>query len=394
MLAAWRFVVAAFASAILCIHGLTVHLVPHTHDDVGWLKTVDQYYMGSQNDIQHAGVQYVLDSVTVALSANPNRTFVYVEQAFFQRWWRQQTAATQSILRGHINRGAFVFINGGWCMHDEGATHYIDLIDQTALGHKYIVDQFGIAANPRIGWQIDTFGHSATHISLLSAAVGFDATYFGRLDWQEHDQRIAKQDLEWVWRASDSLGPTNQIFTGAFQSGNYGPPDGMCWDYFCSDDPIQDDPRLEDYNVQSRVNDFVNAALQQAKGTRGDIETMNIMWTMGSDFMYENANLYFKNMDKIIKAVNEDKRVKALYSDPYKYTLAKNAEPRQWSVRTSDALPYASSQDNYWTGYFTSRPSLKRYVRSSSILLQIARQWEVSVAGLQTDALASPLLPL
>ena len=37
---------------------LTVHIVPHTHDDVGWLKTVDQYYYGANNTIQHAAVQY------------------------------------------------------------------------------------------------------------------------------------------------------------------------------------------------------------------------------------------------------------------------------------------------------------------------------------------------
>uniref|UniRef100_A0A2P2KS67 Alpha-mannosidase n=1 Tax=Rhizophora mucronata TaxID=61149 RepID=A0A2P2KS67_RHIMU len=60
---------------------LNVHLVAHTHDDVGWLKTVDQYYVGSNNSIQGACVENVLDSLIPALLADKNRKFIYVEQA-------------------------------------------------------------------------------------------------------------------------------------------------------------------------------------------------------------------------------------------------------------------------------------------------------------------------
>lgn len=45
---------------------------------MGWLKTVDEYYYGANNSIQHAGVQYILDSVIAALLQNPERKYDFI----------------------------------------------------------------------------------------------------------------------------------------------------------------------------------------------------------------------------------------------------------------------------------------------------------------------------
>ena len=68
---------------------LTVHLVHHTHDDVGWLKTVDEYYSGVNNDIQNVNVSLILDESIRALIDNPERRFSYVEMKFFSMWWER-----------------------------------------------------------------------------------------------------------------------------------------------------------------------------------------------------------------------------------------------------------------------------------------------------------------
>ncbi|CAE8731422.1 unnamed protein product [Polarella glacialis] len=112
-----------------------------------------------------------------------------------------------------------------------------------------------------------------------------------------------------------------EVFTGLTGSyqGNYGPPSGFNWDIFSSDEPIQDNPALENYNVKSRIDDFVTQALWQAEHTRGE----NIMMTMGSDFQYQAANNWFSNLDKLIHYVNLDGRINAFYSTPETYVAAK-----------------------------------------------------------------------
>ncbi|KAL8523778.1 hypothetical protein ACS0TY_013663 [Phlomoides rotata] len=88
---------------------LNVHLVPHTHDDVGWLKTVDQYYVGSNNSIQGTCVQTVLDSLIPALIADKNRKFIYVEH-FSSAGGGDQSDTIQQIVRQLVSSGQLEFI--------------------------------------------------------------------------------------------------------------------------------------------------------------------------------------------------------------------------------------------------------------------------------------------
>lgn len=353
---------------------LNVHLVPHTHDDVGWLKTVDQYYYGARSDIQDAGVQYILDTVIQALKDDRKRRFIYVEIAFFKRWWDEQNLETQSFVKQLVNEGRLEFILGGWCMNDEATTHYNAIIDQHTLGFKFLNDTFGECAIPKIGWQIDPFGHSREQASLF-AQFGFDGLFFGRLDYQDKDKRMKDKTGEMLWMASDNLGDQASLFTGVNYNG-YGPPDGFCFDQGCRDTPIMDNPSLEDYNVDAEVNAFINACKQQSL----NYTTNHIMMTMGSDFQFQNAHKNFKNLDKLIKYVNKKQdsgsKINLLYSTPSCYLYALNKANQSYTTKTDDFFPYASRENTFWTGYFSSRPALKRYVRESNNLLQVCKQIE------------------
>ncbi|XP_077425885.1 lysosomal alpha-mannosidase [Vanacampus margaritifer] len=355
---------------------LNVHLVPHTHDDVGWLKTVDQYFYGDRNDIQHAGVQYILDSVVQQLAKNPDRRFIYVETAFFYRWWRRQSADMQQTVKQLVKQGRLEFVNGGWCMSDEATTHYSAVVDQMTMGLRFLNQTFGPCGRPRVAWHIDPFGHAREHASMF-AQMGYDGFFFGRVDYQDRHRRMLAKEQELLWRASDSLAPPMaDLFTGILPNG-YNPPEGFCWDQSCDDPPIKDDPDLEDYNVNDVVERFLNIANSQSLVYKSN----HIIMTMGSDFQYENANLWYKNLDKLIHYVNgrqsNGSRVNVLYSTPSCYLQELHRANLSWALKTDDFFPYADDAHDLWTGYFSSRPALKRYERLSNSNLQTCKQLEV-----------------
>ncbi len=60
-------------------------------------------------------------------------------------------------------------------MNDEASTHYNSIIDQHSLGAAFLLEQFGECGRPKIGWQIDPFGHSREQASLFAQVTKKDS---------------------------------------------------------------------------------------------------------------------------------------------------------------------------------------------------------------------------
>jgi hypothetical protein len=73
-------------------------------------------------------------------------------------------------------------------------------------------------------------------------------------------------------------------------------------------------------------------------------------------------------MDNMIEYMNKRYQGKwnLFYSTPSQYIDAVAKYDVEWPTRFADMFPYADSKDAYWTGFYSSRPNDKEYVRRAS----------------------------
>ena len=298
------------------------------------------------------------------------------------------------------------------------------MIDQTTLGHTFLKKELGVV--PKVGWQLDPFGHSSTQGSLLTSGVGFDALYFGRIHYVDLQHRKMNAECEGLWSSSSSSTTDADDSSAAFwgltgsYSGNYGGPSGFCFDVKCDEWGEHNSMvGLPEDVLLKRVQNFTHLLAIQANETKG----RNIMLTMGMDFFYSQADQNFKNMDILLDATkrllsdgsinmanvfgNRFDKIDIRYSNPERYTQCKYADavnanegtlgsttasavptkydPASWTANTKrgDFFPYADCDHCYWSGYFSSRQGLKKMERVGSSFLHAARQIE-SMARLQS----------
>ena len=302
----------------------------------------------------------------------------------FQVWFENQPRALQDAVRGLVANKQLVFLNGGFSMHDEASPSFVDMLDNTAVGQRNIATNFGVDHLPTLTWQIDPFGHSAFQGVLSSSLGGYRGVMWGREDAQLKTQSLANRAYERVWLPSPSLGGAAAGFAGIFYNG-YGPPSccGRC----------QGAATNSSCAYANATTDVAVLAQDLAQNRSAAVRGQEILLNFGTDFQWENAvsfdgenfGNYFEYLDGLIDALNADPqhRFNAFYSTAADYVDASLRTIPSLPAFLTDFFPYSDSEDghNLWTGYFTSRPAFKAYVRESSSVLQTARQLQALVGG-------------
>ena len=367
---------------------LTVHIIAHSHDDVGWKLSPERYYDGCNTT--GMGVRYIITSVVEALAANPNRTFNQVEMYFFHRWWLEQNASTKQLVKELVKRGQLEFVNAGWSMHDEACVHHEGAISNMAIGAQFLADIFP-EARPHVsaGWHIDPFGHASSTPRLM-AEIGFDGFFFVRHDLQQKIDSAFKKRVEVVWMPSNSLGDRVAMFTSILPTGysngciSPGTLDmGMCVSSFCcskcmkgslNDDATHDVPSSFDNLFDSSPNKLRGTTIEEiAEGYVMGVRlyalpfrTQHTLIPWGRDFSHQQAQKDFELMDAVIREIQSNYTKYGLnitYSTQSRYLKAVEALGYVWPENYDDYFVNSDGLNDFWSGFFTSRPAFKAYER-------------------------------
>jgi hypothetical protein len=60
----------------------------------------------------------------------------FVLQAFFVKWWAEQSDFMRMKVRSLTTSGQLEFVNGGMVQHDEANSHYSSIVDQMSAGMR------------------------------------------------------------------------------------------------------------------------------------------------------------------------------------------------------------------------------------------------------------------
>jgi len=341
---------------------LNVLVIPHSHCDPGWIKTFDDYFQSQ--------TQEILTSVIDALKKDKRRKFIWAEISYFEWWWREQDEETHKVVRNLLSNGQLEFVTAGWVQPDEANSELYAMEIQLQEGHDWVRATFGEDYIPHYGWAIDPFGYSPSMAWLLQK-YGFRGMLIQRVHYAIKKELAKRKHLEFFWRQTwddkgDSKGE-HDIFTHVMPFFSYdvphtcGPDPSVC----CQFDfkrmggggscPWGKPPQvITDANIKERSMLLWDQYRKKASLYRSN----TVLVPLGDDFRYQTAKeteAQYTNYQKIFDYINKNVPAANVrfgtLSEYFQHAMGSFEVP----ILKGSFFTYSDVNEDYWSGYYTSR---------------------------------------
>ncbi|XP_058058163.1 alpha-mannosidase 2 [Anopheles bellator] len=372
-------------------HKLNVFVVPHSHNDPGWIQTFAEYY--------ERATKAIFTNMLRHLDENPALRFIWAEISYFAYWYDQLKTEQKDIVKRLVRKGQLEFVTGGWVMADEANSHWYAVLLQLTEGQTWLKTHLNVT--PISSWSIDPFGQSATMPYLLKLS-GFENLLIQRTHYIVKKNLAQNKQLEFRWRQLwDTRGDTD-LFTHMMPFYSYdvphtcGPDPKVC----CQFDfkrlphsgvncPWQVPPRpITEQNVAERAEAIVDQWRKKSVLYR----TRNVLIPLGDDFRYTTSSEWEAqrvNYERLFDYINNEPSLNvnarfATLQDYFDAVRASSTTMQPFPSLSGDFFTYCDVNQDYWSGYYTSRPFHKRqdrillhYIRSAE-MLHAWSNWEPS----------------
>ena len=285
---------------------LKVIVMPHSHNDPGWLKTIDGYFATATKSI--------ITNIVEKLTVNTNMTFIWTEMSYLSLWWEGASPDLQAKMRSLIDSGRLEIPTGGWVMTDEANVELFSMIDQLVEGHSFLRSTFNV--RPESSWSVDSFGHGGTFPHILAKA-GINNMVVMRVHyaWKEWFAKYQQGDFLWkqAWESDGSQSPLCHNFPYDIYSvkGSCGPKADVCLQFNFAAKAVQQS--YNEYAMATRPITPGNVKeraelLLESYGRTGSLHDHNVVLVpLGDDFTYVKAvewDEQYSNYKQLIDYIN------------------------------------------------------------------------------------------
>jgi hypothetical protein len=128
------------------------------------------------------------------------------------------------------------------------------------------------------------------------------------------------------------------------------------------------------YNPQDMMRNFAQRYLGDATG--------NLLFPMGCDFSWKPNEAIWRKLDPVLHVLQDQSKYNRRYNVQYAtvadYMKVVNQSPdendKNFITTKDEFLPYNDGDQAWWTGYYSSYPTLKREARKAETLLHSCNQ--------------------